>query len=1063
MNAQSYTETLGRVNVGRCGARRSVNTNLRYKGFNQAVYTAGDIDQFNSSRVRGAIVSRAQPAGLQPPGPVDPFWEKFSNIDARAVANTFSYLFNKFKKGIFIRMSNSQLDTFLPFSNAHYKNEFAHLLKADPAWLTTAQRLDAPEQKSGLSPEMLAFLGAVSYAQGFRPPTEQTTRPLDEWVANNALLRYDRGEGDNNMVILLDMFSTLCRERSVPNLEFFLNRRDFPQFTRNGTEPYFHIFGRNTPLLSHNAPKFAPLLSFSSNSEFADILCPTYEDWARVVYQEFGLVFPNTCAQYPKIVSKPWKEKKSVAVFRGSSTGVGVSDGEDGQPGPVNVRLAALRISSQYPDLLDVGITKWNLRPRKLESVPYLQTIRLRPINRLTAGTGTPLPVSNKLGLQDQSGYKYILHLEGNVAAYRLSYELSSGSTILLVEGRFRSWLHGRLVPYVHYVPVREDLSDLVSQILWCRNNDRKCEEIAQNAKVFYDRHLGYNAILDWLQSRLWDVAAVSGGYSTFPDLLLSSVAQETLLLQTALEDVVSDIPITNHSLPQVSRSIGLLDGMVPRMRSVTLGALEKRREIFRNVNGKVVLYTTGGFAVVGKIANNAAKRLEHVHESYIGIKAINSLLASVPNFCYVFGPVKNAPGTVFAEYIPGASLLEWLGSGMYNFKQLVSILLQVNLALKRAQDTVGFVHNDLYPWNVVVSTSLKGPATYFLDTKTVLGCNPDIVPVIIDYGKARALVYEGPGVGLIDRGFANIFRHGAILDTLTLLYGTLNVLADANRLGPNELGLLAFPARLGLPSHTDTRRWGKFGALFDFASEPNAPRIKGDYANPRHFVDFLFITTEPSNLPTVLNLAVGPPKGKNVNFSGYEMEKGIVPAVVAGYLATGTHAGALQAFIKHVDQSRPALPNADPFLAAVQANLLERRLEWVEKEILSPKTSARIRSQWNVVRRVLSGVRGPKTAPAPPLPAEPMPDEAYFDSELTPLEALRLLSRQPDVNDDDWVTARAVLVDAFLFSVFRPENTRFFDIGGFSFLNAVASFCTLKNITTNNAAPATSLRETLC
>jgi len=1079
MNAQTYIETLGRMSMEECEKnkkKRREDTNPRYKGYNQAVYTAGDADQFNSSRIRKSLVSRKRPEnvnlfeGLQ----LESVWDKFSNIDSRAVADTFSYLFYKFKKGIFVRIANSSLDTFLPFSNAHYKNEFKHLLKADPIYRNRLPVVKGRQHMS-IQPEMISFLNRISALQGYGY-TEQKIRPLDEWTANNALMRYDYNEGDNNTVILLDMFSTLCRERALPDLEFFLNRRDFPQFKKNGTEPYDHMFGQDTPLLSHNYPKYAPLLSFSSNTKFADIPIPTYEDWARAVYQETGLVFPNRCSAYPKIVSIPWSKKKNIAVFRGSSTGIGVSNGNDKQPGPVNQRLAALRIAWTYSnsEFFDVGITKWNLRPRKLDGVTYLQTIPKQNTSVFSSG----YPLSNKLSLQEQSSYKYILHLEGNVAAYRLSYELSSGSVILLAGSSWNVWLRDLIIPYVHYVPVKEDLSDLVSQVMWCRSNDTKCEEIAANAKLVYDKFLGMQGILDFLQHRLWNIASATGSYETFPDLLLNNIAQEQILLQKLLQDTWTNDPVTKHALPSIPRCIGLLDGMVPRMRSVTLtningpdSKLERKRQVFKNVNGRIDLFSTGGFGVVGKIASHEAKKLEHIHESYIGIKAINSLLASIPNFCYVFGPVKDAPGTVFVEYIPGMSFMDWLKSGLYNFKQLISILVQINLALYKAQDTIGFVHNDLYPWNVMITTPDKGsisPITYFLDSQTVLSIEPDIIPIIIDYGKARAIVYEGPDVGLVDRGFANIYRHGAVLDTLTLLYGTLNILNDNNRLGPDELALLEFPFKLGLLQYMDTRRWGKFGALFNFASEPNAPRIKGVYANPKHFIDFLFITTSPSNLPTVFNLAM-PTTSKVtkslqfIPFNGYEMEKGINPVVVEGYLKTGIYVSALQHFIKHVDQTRPCTKHKDAFIAAVQKNLLERRLEWVDKELSSPKTPERLRNQWVIVRRVFVEVLRTSTSPSPPPSvSEPVVNEVYFDDEVTPTEAKHILAAENGqlLNTEDWVTTRSMLIDAFLFSVFQTNTaesasvTKFINTNGFAFLNKIASHCTLKNIQTNLVLP---------
>ena len=37
-----------------------------------------------------------------------------------------------------------------------------------------------------------------------------------------------------------------------------------------------------------------------------------------------------------------------------------------------------------------------------------------------------------------------------------------------------------------HYIPIKEDLSDLFDQIMWCRNNDSTCKLIAENSYKFY-------------------------------------------------------------------------------------------------------------------------------------------------------------------------------------------------------------------------------------------------------------------------------------------------------------------------------------------------------------------------------------------------------------------------------------------------------------------------------------------------------------------------------------------------------------------------------------------------
>jgi hypothetical protein len=980
--------------------KEKINSNPRYKNFHQALFTAGDVDQFNSFRTREDLFPRNVPLDgnlFETEKPLK-VWSKFQNLDSKAVENTFNYIFHKLKKGIFVRIANNALETFLPFSNAHYKNEFGHLLRVNPKYGSVKD-----------------FLRSVSAALGYRFKNDTVIKPFDEWVANNALVRYDENEGDNNVAILYDMFKTLCDERLVPDVEFFVNRRDFPQLKVDGTEPYNHIFGsKHYPLVSHSYDKYAPILSGSSAKDYADIPFPTYEDWARAVNQETGKVFPNACRTYPKISQIPWKNKSSKAVFRGATTGAGVTPA-------TNQRLNAFEISLEHENLLDVGFTKWNLRPRKLEDSEYLQTIER-----------SDYPVANRLNLQEQSKFKYILNLEGHVAAYRLSYELSSGSVVLLADSKWKMWYSDILKPYVHYVPVKGDLSDLLDVIEWCKTNDSKCKEIATNAREFYDKYLGTAGILDFLQKELKELSSQTGPYRYFPDLIFWSVNDEKIQLDKQINFSETTY---RYQVPQSPRCVGVLDAMLQVVRSKSLSEMNWEKNVFQNVNGRIDKYVVNGFPVVGKKASRNEKIIEHVHESYIGLNAVNRLVGKIPNFSYVFGPLKDAPDMVFSEFIRGVPMMNWLKSSDYSFPSLLAILVQTNLALSVAQNFAGFIHYDLYPWNVMIQ---KIPSDenyhgkdfdYYLPGKqnAVTIVNPDRIPVIVDYGKSRAIVYE-PEYGTIDHGFSNLYEQNSIVDTLTLLYGSLCVLKDAGKLGPKEMQLVQFPQKLGLKNAEDLKRWCKYGALFDFR-----PRVKGNApAIPKHFVDFV-MTTFPEK----------PVLKQTLKYS-YQMEKGFNPVVATSFMENGNVDEALQDFVKHVDRSRPPQSD-DGFFQHVISSVLQRRLAWVEEEI-ETKASRKVKAQWNVVRKMFS--KRPKIFTEFPEMDYPKPPAVWLGHEMSPeyVQKLRVYDISPD---EDWLTTWTMCVESVLFGVVKKfgEFGNFVDTDGFLYQNAVASNNTLAKI----------------
>ena len=77
------------------------------------------------------------------------------------------------------------------------------------------------------------------------------------------------------------------------------------------------------------------------------------------------------------------------------------------------------------------------------------------------------------------------------------------GSVILKVESRQvadRMWYFPLLVPYQDHVPVKADLSDLEEKILWCREHDNACRQIGENAKLFYEKYVARDALLDYIE-----------------------------------------------------------------------------------------------------------------------------------------------------------------------------------------------------------------------------------------------------------------------------------------------------------------------------------------------------------------------------------------------------------------------------------------------------------------------------------------------------------------------------------------------------------------------------------
>jgi hypothetical protein len=91
-----------------------------------------------------------------------------------------------------------------------------------------------------------------------------------------------------------------------------------------------------------------------------------------------------------------------------------------------------------------------------------------------------------------QVEYKFILNIEGNDYASAFPWALSSNCCPLHnYPFTYETIIFGQgLKPYVHFVPINNDGSDLLEKYEWCLDNLEKCEEIANNGKIYMEKYL---------------------------------------------------------------------------------------------------------------------------------------------------------------------------------------------------------------------------------------------------------------------------------------------------------------------------------------------------------------------------------------------------------------------------------------------------------------------------------------------------------------------------------------------------------------------------------------------
>lgn len=462
------------------------NTNKKFDNFNQIFYHAGDYDEIQryGYLYLRTIYEKKKKYDLALNNifisdTKFKIWDKY-DVDFESVKNTMEYMFNQMKKGILVGIKNNKLAIFLPFSNHNYTNDFYTELYFDDKDKKNLEIYKKNPNNMDIKRKLENTL--KYYLSKYKLNSKNIIFDRKKWVANDCFFRYENYEGDKSEALYEDFLTELCINRDLPDCIFFLNLRDHPMLNINLKNSYTSIIDRKlNEQYIHD--KYAPILSPGGSIETADICMCTQDDWERVSKK----IYPDSCKNgYLKNIDIiDWDKKINKAVFRGSATGCGINLDD-------NVRIKATNLSEKYPEYLDAGITTFNRKLKKNLGEPLKIIDQKLTLNK-----------ANFMSLEEKSKYKYILNLDGHVSAFRLGHELSFGSVVLIPKSKYYLWFSHLLEPFVHYVPIKQDLSDLIEQIKWCINNDKECIKIASNALNFYKKYLEKDGVFDYMQKIL--------------------------------------------------------------------------------------------------------------------------------------------------------------------------------------------------------------------------------------------------------------------------------------------------------------------------------------------------------------------------------------------------------------------------------------------------------------------------------------------------------------------------------------------------------------------------------
>jgi len=107
--------------------------------------------------------------------------------------------------------------------------------------------------------------------------------------------------------------------------------------------------------------------------------------------------------------------------------------------------------------------------------------------------------------LSDHTKYKYLIDCGAGGYSGRVKFLLHTKRPLFLVDRTInkQEFFFKDLKPFIHYIPVKEDLSDLLEKIQWAETHESEANQIAKNAQDFAVNNLNKPAVINFLKDQI--------------------------------------------------------------------------------------------------------------------------------------------------------------------------------------------------------------------------------------------------------------------------------------------------------------------------------------------------------------------------------------------------------------------------------------------------------------------------------------------------------------------------------------------------------------------------------
>jgi hypothetical protein len=391
--------------------------------------------------------------------------------------NTCDYMFKNVGYGVFVFILNGKLHTYQIFANTSE-------IKPGTQVITKRQILKNNKTRRN-----------------------KTTKTLGKPIVNMKKIgtnyfkfkAYDKWwEAETDKSIYFDLLKKCLKGTAITTC-FFLNLNTHPVLFKKKCKQYIlHQDVCKNNQIERN--KYIPVLSGCTTKDHYD-KCIVYPDtWEVITRKKFGVFCTNNFLDSLDKINTDWSTKTQTLMFRGNNKTCYHFDKDRNERIKVIKILNDIKNQKNIDININVGLLKSNIQDNHIDNKHNYgneNTILNYGINNF----------SESIPMYQQSNCKYILDIDGHANPWRLCFELSYNSCIILMLSNYVSWFYDSLKHMKNIYIIDVNSSHLEKDIYNCLTllgkNDKIGEKIAEGGVDLYNKIMNYNYVKKYMVSLL--------------------------------------------------------------------------------------------------------------------------------------------------------------------------------------------------------------------------------------------------------------------------------------------------------------------------------------------------------------------------------------------------------------------------------------------------------------------------------------------------------------------------------------------------------------------------------